>query len=140
MSAFATTKPGAERVRSLRHDVTRPLPLAGGAFDCVLCCLVAEHIPDLAALFRELGRVCKPAPLADALPVEGRAPLSRLSPSSRPGSARPRCASGPGDRMAPRVSSRTMLLLDQEQQRQRHRGGGGEARQVASPPSCPEFR
>ena len=38
-------------MRSLRHDVTRPLPLAGGAFDCVLCCLVAEHIPDLAALF-----------------------------------------------------------------------------------------
>ena len=27
---------------------------------------------------------------------EGRAPLSRLSPSSRPGSARGRCASGPG--------------------------------------------
>ena len=49
-------------MRSLRHDVTRPLPLAGGAFDCVLCCLVAEHIPDLAALFRELGRVCRPGP------------------------------------------------------------------------------
>ena len=49
-------------MRFLRHDVTRPLPLAGGAFDCVLCCLVAEHIPDLAALFRELGRVCRPGP------------------------------------------------------------------------------
>jgi len=62
MLEIARTKPGAERVRFLLHDVTRPLPLADGAFDRVLCCLVAEHIADLGALFRELGRVCRPAP------------------------------------------------------------------------------
>lgn len=50
MLEIATAKPGAERVRFLLHDVTRPLPHADGAFDRVLCCLVAEHIADLGAL------------------------------------------------------------------------------------------
>ncbi len=62
MLEIARTKPGAEHVRFLLHDMTRPLPLADAAFDRVLCCLVAEHIPDLAGAFRELGRVCKRAP------------------------------------------------------------------------------
>jgi len=62
MLEVAGTKPGAERVRFLLHDLNRPLPLADDAFDRVLCCLVAEHIPDPGALFRELARVCRRAP------------------------------------------------------------------------------
>lgn len=42
------------------HDLTRPLPLADHSFDRVTCCLVLEHIPDIAALFREMGRICRP--------------------------------------------------------------------------------
>src|SRR5262249_29145699 len=36
-----------------------PLPLEEGAFDRVLCSLVADHIADLAGLFRELRRLCR---------------------------------------------------------------------------------
>jgi ubiquinone/menaquinone biosynthesis C-methylase UbiE len=59
MLARARAKPGAERVRSLRHDLARPLPFEGGAFDRVLCGLVLDHIADLAGLFGEMGRVCR---------------------------------------------------------------------------------
>jgi malonyl-CoA O-methyltransferase len=53
------SKPGAERVTFLHHDLTQPLPLPSATFDRVLCCLVAEHIPDLTALFRDLHRLCR---------------------------------------------------------------------------------
>jgi malonyl-CoA O-methyltransferase len=54
----AQAKPGAEKVTFLCHDLARPLPLPAGAFHRVLCCLVADHIADLEALFRELRRLC----------------------------------------------------------------------------------
>jgi malonyl-CoA O-methyltransferase len=62
MLEVARAKAGAERTRFVRHDVTAPLPLRDGSVDRVLCCLVAEHVADLPALFRELGRVCAEAP------------------------------------------------------------------------------
>jgi ubiquinone/menaquinone biosynthesis C-methylase UbiE len=58
MLEAARRKAGAAAVRFVAHDVTRPLPLPDAAFDRVLCCLVADHVPDLAALYRELARVC----------------------------------------------------------------------------------
>src|SRR6186713_751626 len=39
MLAAAAAKPGAERVRWVRHDISRPLPLPDRTFDVVLCCL-----------------------------------------------------------------------------------------------------
>lgn len=42
------------------HDLTKPLPLADHSFDRVTCCLVLEHIPDITALLREMGRICRP--------------------------------------------------------------------------------
>jgi malonyl-CoA O-methyltransferase len=57
----ARTKPGAEAVTFVCHDLTTPLPLDAAAFDRVLCCLVLDHIPDLAGLFGELGRICRPS-------------------------------------------------------------------------------
>lgn len=42
------------------HNLTQPLPLADRSFDRVTCCLVLEHIPDIAALLREMGRICRP--------------------------------------------------------------------------------
>jgi malonyl-CoA O-methyltransferase len=62
MLEAARAKPGAERVRFARHDVSTPLPVDDGSADRVLCCLVMEHVADLHALFRELARVCAPAP------------------------------------------------------------------------------
>lgn len=62
MLAAAREKPGAERVRFVLHDVTTPLPLEDGTIDRVLCCLVLEHVADLGALYRELGRVCAARP------------------------------------------------------------------------------
>lgn len=60
MVARAADKPGWERVQFVEHDLTRPLPLRDAAFDRVLSGLVVDHIPDLAAFFRECGRICRP--------------------------------------------------------------------------------
>jgi ubiquinone/menaquinone biosynthesis C-methylase UbiE len=63
MLAKARQKPGAERVRWLVHDVAghEALPFGERSFDRVLSALVLEHIPveELAAFFRELGRVVR---------------------------------------------------------------------------------
>ena len=59
----ARAKPGAEAIRFIRHDLTKPFPLESGSFDRVLCCLVLDHIADLNGFFAELGRICKPAGL-----------------------------------------------------------------------------
>lgn len=59
MVSRAAGKPGWEHVQFIRHDLTQPLPLPDGAFDCVISALVVDHIPDLAAYFRECGRVCR---------------------------------------------------------------------------------
>jgi len=60
MLAKARSKPGADRVRFVVHDVAQLLPLGDHLFDRVLCCLVVEHIQDLAGLFGEFRRICKP--------------------------------------------------------------------------------
>ena len=62
MLEIARAKAGAERVQFRLHDVTTRLPLDDGAADRVLCCLVLEHVADLAAVLRELARICAPAP------------------------------------------------------------------------------
>jgi malonyl-CoA O-methyltransferase len=56
----ARAKPGAANVTFVRHDLADPLPFEAERFDRVTCCLVVDHIHDLAALFREMGRVCRP--------------------------------------------------------------------------------
>ena len=55
----ARQKAGALPVTFVAADVTRPLPFPDAAFARVLCCLVTEHIADLASLFRELGRIAR---------------------------------------------------------------------------------
>lgn len=60
MLAKARAKPGAEAVRFVRHDLETPLPLQSGAFARVTCCLVLDHISNLAGLFGEMGRICRP--------------------------------------------------------------------------------
>jgi malonyl-CoA O-methyltransferase len=55
MLAAAAGKPGADRVRWVQHDIARPLPLPDRAFDLVLCCLVLDHIEDVAGLFGSSG-------------------------------------------------------------------------------------
>jgi malonyl-CoA O-methyltransferase len=57
---MARAKPGADRVTWIEHDLARPLPLATGTFDRVVCALVVDHVRDLRALFAELGRIAKP--------------------------------------------------------------------------------
>jgi malonyl-CoA O-methyltransferase len=68
----ALAKPGADAVRFLRHDLAQSLPLESAAFDCVLCCLVGEHIADLPACFRELRRLCR---------TSGRVVFSAMHPA-----------------------------------------------------------
>lgn len=41
------------------HDLAGPLPFPDRTFDCIVCGLVIDHIADLHALFREMGRVCR---------------------------------------------------------------------------------
>src|SRR5205814_3102209 len=60
MLAKARAKRGADRVRFENHDVTERLPYADASFDRVLSALVLEHVPDVAAFLRELGRVTRP--------------------------------------------------------------------------------
>ena len=59
MLAKARAKDGADRVRFENHDVTQRLPYADASFDRVLAALVLEHVPDVAAFLRELGRVTR---------------------------------------------------------------------------------
>lgn len=55
----ARTKPGAEQVRFLRHDLARSLPFPGDSFDRLMCCLVLEHLTDLEPVYREFRRICR---------------------------------------------------------------------------------
>jgi SAM-dependent methyltransferase len=43
----------APRADLVRADLNRALPVAPGAFDAVLSCLVSEHLTDLGRFFRE---------------------------------------------------------------------------------------
>jgi 2-polyprenyl-3-methyl-5-hydroxy-6-metoxy-1,4-benzoquinol methylase len=72
MLVEARTKPGAERVRFLAHDLHQPLPLPDGAFDLVVSGLVLEHLQNLDGFFREARRVVKPS---------GRAVVSAMHPA-----------------------------------------------------------
>jgi 2-polyprenyl-3-methyl-5-hydroxy-6-metoxy-1,4-benzoquinol methylase len=56
----ARAKPGAETIRFLCHDLSKPFPLESHAFARVCCCLVLDHISDPEAFFSELARLCRP--------------------------------------------------------------------------------
>lgn len=60
MLAKAKAKPGAAAARFVHHDLAMPMPIPDAAFDRVLCSLVLEHIADLALLFAEMSRICRP--------------------------------------------------------------------------------
>ncbi|MBL8745681.1 MAG: class I SAM-dependent methyltransferase [Phycisphaerae bacterium] len=60
MLAQARSKPGAERVNFVHHDIAARLPLADASFERVICCLVVDHVRDLDHLFAEMTRVCVP--------------------------------------------------------------------------------
>jgi malonyl-CoA O-methyltransferase len=52
-------------VNFLLHDLAQPpLPLADRSFDRVVCGLVIDHIANLAALFSEMRRICRPGGFA----------------------------------------------------------------------------
>jgi ubiquinone/menaquinone biosynthesis C-methylase UbiE len=72
MLARARSKPGAERVRFIAHDLAEPLPLQSAGFDRVTCCLVLDHIAQPAGLFAEMARICRP---------EGRVVISVMHPA-----------------------------------------------------------
>jgi ubiquinone/menaquinone biosynthesis C-methylase UbiE len=57
----ARAKPGAKTIHFIRHDLRRRFPLPSAAFDRVCCCLVLDHIRDLARFFGELRRLCRPS-------------------------------------------------------------------------------
>ena len=59
MLGRARSKPGAETIRFVEHDLRQSLPFPARAFDRVLCSLVLDHIPDLDRLFTEFKRVCR---------------------------------------------------------------------------------
>jgi ubiquinone/menaquinone biosynthesis C-methylase UbiE len=60
MLARARSKPGADAVTFVEHDIRAAFPFDAGSFDRVLSCLVLDHVVDLPAFFAELRRVCKP--------------------------------------------------------------------------------
>lgn len=71
MIAQAAGKPGLEQVHFTLADLTKPWPVAAGAFELVAGNLVLEHIADLAFIFQEAARVLTP---------DGRLFLSELHP------------------------------------------------------------
>jgi ubiquinone/menaquinone biosynthesis C-methylase UbiE len=46
-------------VHFVRYDVATRLPFVSRAFDRVTCCLVLEHIGDLAGVLGEMARICR---------------------------------------------------------------------------------
>ncbi len=57
----ARRKPGAAGISFRVHDLAQPLPFPAATFDRVVCGLVIDHIADLAELFSEMLRVCRPS-------------------------------------------------------------------------------
>ena len=55
----AREKFDASEVAFAAADISRTLPMDNRSFDRVICCLVLDHIHDVASLFRELKRICK---------------------------------------------------------------------------------
>ncbi len=68
----ARTKPGAETVRFVVHDLHEPLPFEEGSFDRVVSGLVLEHLRELRTFFAEAHRVLRPG---------GRAVVSAMHPA-----------------------------------------------------------
>lgn len=60
MLAEAKSKPGAEGVKFIQHDLHQPLPFADGEFDLIVSGLVLEHLSDLAPFYAEARRVLNP--------------------------------------------------------------------------------
>ncbi len=56
----ARARSEAAKIRLIRHDVTRPLPLADGTADVVVITLVLEHVDDLRPVMAEVARVLRP--------------------------------------------------------------------------------
>lgn len=50
----------APAIEVVEHDLTQGLPQAEHTADLVTCCLVLEHLPELALIFSEMARVCRP--------------------------------------------------------------------------------
>src|SRR5260221_425419 len=50
---------GADRVAFAVADISQPLPIRDRSFDRVICCLVLDHIHNVASLFGELRRICR---------------------------------------------------------------------------------
>ncbi len=59
IDALRAKEPPAS-LRLVEHDLTRGIPLPDDAFDLVLCCLVLEHLPDLAGMIQEMARIGRP--------------------------------------------------------------------------------
>jgi ubiquinone/menaquinone biosynthesis C-methylase UbiE len=59
MLAKARAKSGAERVSFVCADCAARLPLRDGAFDRVMCALLADHVASLDSLLAELARICR---------------------------------------------------------------------------------
>lgn len=57
----AQSKPGAEDIRFLQHDLHEPLPFADKQFDLVVSGLVLEHLRGLPEFFKNVHRVLRPA-------------------------------------------------------------------------------
>lgn len=72
MLAEARTKPGADGIHFLQHDLHDPLPFAADAYDVIVSGLVLEHLRDLPAFFTAANRVLKPT---------GRAVVSAMHPA-----------------------------------------------------------
>ena len=59
----ALGKPGAERIRFVKHDLRQPLPFEPRSFDRVTSFLAIEHVEALEPLFAEVRRVTRPGGL-----------------------------------------------------------------------------
>ena len=60
MLARARSKPDCASIQFHHHCLPEPLPAGDAIYDVVLLTLVADHLGDLAACYRELRRVLKP--------------------------------------------------------------------------------
>ena len=59
MMRKARQKLAAGQVAFTVADISSSLPIRDHRFDRVICCLVLDHIHDVAALFGELKRICR---------------------------------------------------------------------------------
>lgn len=60
MLAKAKAKVDAANLLFSHADLTKPWPCEDAAYDLIVCCLVLEHIEDLAHIFFEAARTLRP--------------------------------------------------------------------------------